>query len=120
MGRRCANADGTPTPGYDRRVTEYQVTYWRDLPSMVVARDGEQATKASLPPRFMEAIDEAAMRLGADASEDYLAGWRRGDWIPSDEDPERLTERVVAELEATWGEDAVTAYLDGLGAPGDT
>ena len=45
-------------------VAEYHVTSWRDLPSLVVARDGEHVTKSPLAPRFQEAIDEAAMRLG--------------------------------------------------------
>ena len=39
---------------------EFQVTYWRDLPSMVVAREGEQVTKVPLAGRFQAAIDEAA------------------------------------------------------------
>lgn len=89
--------------------------YWRDLPSMVAAREGEATTKASLPPRFMEAIDEAAMRLGADASDDYLAGWRRGDWTPAKGSVEAVVERVVRELEASWDGAAITAYLDDLG-----
>ena len=46
-------------------MTEFRVTYWRDLPSLVTARDGEHTAKASLDARFMIAIDEAAMRLGA-------------------------------------------------------
>ena len=94
------------------------MTYWRELPSMVVARDGDDTTnKASLPPRFMEAIDEAAMRLGADASEDYLAGWRRGEWTAADGDSETVLARVVADLEGEWSEESVTAYLDSLGSP---
>ena len=43
------------------------MTYWRDLPSLVVAREGDTVTKTQLAPRFQEAIDEAAMRLGATA-----------------------------------------------------
>lgn len=93
--------------------------YWRDLPSMVTARDGEATTKASLPPRFMEAIDEAAMRLGADASDDYLAGWRRGDWTPAEGTVEAVVEQVVSELDASWDEAGVTAYLDDLGPATD-
>ena len=46
-------------------MAEIQVTWWRDLPSLVVARDGDDVVKVPLPPRFQEAIDEAAMRLGA-------------------------------------------------------
>ena len=41
------------------------MTYWRDLPSLVVAREGDTVTKSQLASRFQEAIDEAAMRLGA-------------------------------------------------------
>ena len=60
-----------------RRVTEYQVTRWRELPSMVAARAGDETVKAELAPRFQEAIDEAAMRLGDTGADDYLAGWER-------------------------------------------
>ena len=42
------------------RVSDYQITYWRELPSLVTARDGDELAKAMLPPRFQEAIDEAA------------------------------------------------------------
>ena len=64
-------------------MTEYQLTFWRDLPSLVVARDGDDVTKSPLAPRFQEAIDEAAMRLGDTSSDDYLSGWTRGEWTPA-------------------------------------
>ena len=57
-------------------MSEYQVTYWRDFPSMVVVRDGEETVKVSLASRFQEAIDEAAMRVGAEDADAYLDGWR--------------------------------------------
>ena len=41
-------------------MTDYQVTRWRELPSMVTARSGEETVKATLAARFQEAIDEAA------------------------------------------------------------
>ena len=55
--------------------------YWRDIPAQVVAEKGrgrkrEQA-KIELHRRFALAIDEAAMRDGADSTDDYLADWRR-------------------------------------------
>ena len=61
-------------------MSEYQVTYWRDFPSMVVVRDGEETVKVSLASRFQEAIDEAAMRVGAEDADAYLDGWRKS-WI---------------------------------------
>jgi hypothetical protein len=96
-------------------VTDYQVTYWRDLPSLVVARDGDRTTKATLGPRFQAAIDEAAMRLGDIASDAYLMGWTRGAWTAADGSPEEVAERVVADLEERWPIEEIRKYLDSLG-----
>jgi hypothetical protein len=95
--------------------TEYQVTYWRDLPSLVVAREGESVTKAPLASRFQEAIDEAAMRLGDIGSEVYLAGWIRGEWTAADGSTTEVADRVVADLEERWPAERLSDYLDTLG-----
>ncbi len=95
------------------------MTYWRDLPSMVVAREGESVTKGPLAPRFQEAIDEAAMRLGAVDSEAYLDGWSRGGWTSADGSPAEVCDRVVAELEDQWPEERLASYLDSLGPAAD-
>jgi hypothetical protein len=96
-------------------VAEYQITSWRELPSLVVARDGDQVTKVPLPQRFQEAIDEAAMRLGETSSEAYLDGWQRTEWVTAPGAPAEVAASVAAELESQWPGDAVTALLDGLG-----
>lgn len=95
------------------------MTYWRDLPSLVVAREGDAVTKSPLPQRFQEAIDEAAMRLGDTGSEAYLAGWRRSDWVSDDGTGAEVADRVVAELERGWPADKVDRYLDSLTAKED-
>jgi hypothetical protein len=97
-------------------VTEYQITRWRKLPSMVAARQGDEIVKAELAPRFQEAIDEAAMRLGDTGSDDYLAGWERSPWTTADGTPAEVLDRIAAELDADWPGDRIAAYLDGLGA----
>jgi hypothetical protein len=96
-------------------VAEYQITSWRDLPSLVVARDGDMQAKVPLPSRFAEAIDEAAMRLGETSADAYLAGWGRGPWIAGDGAAADLAAFVVAQLEARWSQDAVADFLDRLG-----
>lgn len=96
-------------------MSEYQITYWRDLPSMVVARDGDDVTKAPLAARFQEAIDEAAMRLGDVGSDAYLAGWVRGEWVSAEGTTTQVADRVVADLEDTWTPEAIESFLSELG-----
>ena len=91
------------------------MTYWRDVPSMVAAREGDAVTKVQLAPRFQEAIDEAAMRLGATGSDAYLDGWTRTDWTAAEGSGPEVCDRVVAELEAQWTPEQLAAYLDELG-----
>ena len=55
-------------------MTEYQITQWHEIPSMVVARDGADVAKIQLAARFQEAIDEAAMRMGSTDADAYLDG----------------------------------------------
>jgi hypothetical protein len=96
-------------------MTQYQVTRWRDLPSMVAARSGDDTVKAELAPRFQEAIDEAAMRLGDTGADAYLLGWERSPWTEADGTPAEVLDRVVADLDAAWPADRIADYLDGLG-----
>ena len=91
------------------------MTRWRELPAMVTARAYDETVKAELAPRFQEAIDEAAMRLGDTGADDYLAGWNRSPWAAADGTPAEVIERVTAELDAQWPDDRLTGYLDGLG-----
>jgi len=95
-------------------MAEYQITYWRDFPSMVVARRGDETVKVSLASRFQEAIDEAAMRLDAADADAYLDGWIRSDWTSVDGEPAEVAERISAELENSLDETALQAMLDKL------
>ena len=95
-------------------MTQYQITYWQDLPSMVVAKLGDETVKVQLAQRLQEAIDEAAMRLGASDSDAYLAGWRRSDWLEAEGDPTTVAESVSAKLENEFTQEKITQYLDQL------
>jgi hypothetical protein len=111
----CRPRSSCSTTPYAREVTEYQVTRWRELPSMVAARAGDEVVKAQLAARFQEAIDEAAMRLGDTGADDYLLGWDRTPWTAADGTPAEVVDRVTTELDDEWPADRVAAYLDGLG-----
>ncbi|HEU4525026.1 MAG TPA: virulence factor [Gemmatimonadales bacterium] len=96
-------------------MTEYQVTRWRELPSMVAARAGDEIVKAEFASRLQEAIDEAAMRLGDSGADDYLAGWDRTPWTTADGTPAAVLDQVTSELDAEWPADRIAEYLSGLG-----
>src|SRR5829696_4418297 len=95
-------------------MSEYQITSWRDLPSMVVTRDGDEIVKLQLSSRLQEAIDEAAMRLGDVGSDAYLEGWVRSEWVAADADPTTLAGQISASLEQQWSKEEIANYLDGL------
>lgn len=96
-------------------MTEVQVTYWREIPSMVAARQGEEVAKVQLPQRFQEAIDEAAMRLGESSADDYMAGWTRSAWEEFGGDPVGAAQERSEALDNEWPQDRLDAYLDSLG-----
>ena len=93
--------------------------YWRDIPAQVIAERGrgrkrEQA-KIELSRRFAIAIDAAAMRDGADSTDDYLAEWRRGDPVECGEDLEAEAAAKAEELEEDYPADRVRQLVENGG-----
>ena len=98
------------------------VLYWRDIPAQVVAERGrgrkrEQA-KIELHKRFALAIDEAAMRDGADSTDDYLAEWRRGEAQECSEDLQGEADTLAAAIEADYPRERLAALVAKGGAEG--
>ena len=62
----------------DVRAT-YHVISWRTIPAVVEARDPRETVTRSLSERFHMLIDSAAMQLGLEGSEAYLAEWTRSE-----------------------------------------
>ncbi|MEO8106067.1 MAG: virulence factor [Actinomycetes bacterium] len=96
-------------------MAEFQIMSWREIPSMVVAREGDNVTKVQLAGRLQEAIDEAAMRLGDVGADDYLAGWSRSAWTASEGDHAAVAATVSERLESEWTPDRLSDYLNTLG-----
>ncbi len=98
-------------------MAEYQITYWRNFPAMVTAREGRRnKAKAELPVRFQVAIDEAAMRLNMIGTDAYLEQWHRADWQEQAGSPEEVATQVAAQLEADYPPSRIRALLDELGS----
>lgn len=87
------------------------VTRWRDIPSMVVVREGRKAAKRELPLRFTEAIDACAMRVGAKDSDAYLAEWRREAPVEVSGDLEAEAESAAARLDAEYDRGRLAALV---------
>lgn len=95
-------------------MAEFQITQWRDIPSMVVARAGDEVVKVQLAPRFQEAIDEAAMRLGDTDADAYLMGWNKTPWAERPGTPADVATEVAREIDERLDEAALTSLLDAL------
>jgi len=88
---------------------------WREIPSMVIARQAETTIKVMLASRFQEAIDEAAMRLGDIDADAYTAGWNRDPWVQASETPDLLAAHIATELEAELSEEKLEELINTLG-----
>jgi hypothetical protein len=51
--------------------------WWRAIPMQVIAREGRQAHKIVLHPRFQVAVDRAATIAGKRSASDYVEEMRR-------------------------------------------
>lgn len=81
-----------------------RITYWREIPVLVTARDGAGEATVPLSARFQELVDGVAMQEGLSDAEAYLAEWRVG---PEEERPgpaASAAAAIAAELEVRFGE----------------
>ena len=93
--------------------------FWRDIPAQVIAESGRgrnrQQAKIELPRRFAIAIDAAAMKDGADSTDDYLAEWRRSEPLPCGDNLYAEAAKLAAELEADYPAERVRQLVESGG-----
>src|SRR5690349_6122802 len=80
----------------------YQVLYWHDIPVQVRARGEGGRANVSLPDRFQEAIDLAAMSVGLIGSDEYTEAFHWGDQQSRDGAPSDVAAAVAAELDTQY------------------
>ena len=66
------------------------IVYWRDIPAQVIVGKGRKASKIQLPERFEQAIDRAAMKIGAEDTDSYLAEWRKAESYSVNGEPDLI------------------------------
>lgn len=87
------------------------IVYWRDIPAQVIVGKGRRGSKAALSERFEQAIDRAAMRVGASDTDAYLAEWRKAAPVAMEGDPQELADQQAAEIEASYDTDRLKALI---------
>ena len=78
------------------------VVYWRDIPAQIIVGKGRSGAKVQLPERFEQAIDRAAMKVGAQETDAYLAEWRKAPPYSVDGEPAEVAASEAARIEAEY------------------
>lgn len=85
-------------------MAKLRITYWRDIPVLVTARDPDGDVTVPLSPGFQDLVDRVAMQEGFAESDDYLAQWRPGPEEERSGTARAVAETVAAECEARLDE----------------
>lgn len=100
-------------------MAQITILYWRDIPAQVIAEKGRgrkrDQAKIELHRRFALAIDEAAMRGGAESTDDYLADWRKGEPQDCSDDLEAEAQKLAETLEADFPSSRVKILVENGG-----
>jgi hypothetical protein len=94
---------------------EVTIVYWRDIPAQVIVGKGRRGAKRPLPERFEQAIDRAAMKVGAAETDAYLAEWRKADPFTVEGDPDAVADAERARLDAEYDTARIKALIDNDG-----
>ena len=87
------------------------IVYWRDIPAQVIVGKGRRGTKKVLHERFEQAIDRAAMKVGAADTDAYLAEWRKAEPFEVEGDPTEIAEAEALRLETEYDQDRIKALI---------
>ena len=91
------------------------IVYWRDIPAQVIVGKGRRASKVQLSERFEQAIDRAAMKVGAAGTDAYLAEWRRGAAFSVEGDADTIAADQAAGLEAEFDKERIIELINNDG-----
>lgn len=91
------------------------IVYWRDIPAQVIVGKGRRAAKVQLAERFEQAIDRAAMKVGARDTDAYLAEWRRAEPFEVAGDATDVAAAEAEKLETAYDDARLKALIDNDG-----
>jgi len=72
---------------------------------------GRRGEKRILPERFDQAIDRAAMKVGAEDTDAYLAEWRKADPVSVEGEDAAVADAEVARIDAEYDRERIKALI---------
>ena len=96
------------------KAAQLTVIYWRDIPSQVMAKKGRERYSVELSPRFLKAIDSAAMFAGKTDSDAYMAYWRK-DTKDCSDDFKAEADALAKELEEAYSKEDLRLLIKSKG-----
>jgi hypothetical protein len=112
-GGSCSTKDASRNE--ESEMPDVTIVFWRDIPAQVIVGKGRRGAKKQLAERFEQAIDRAAMKVGASDTDAYLSEWRKADPYIVDGDPSEIVESEAARLEAEYDQTRIKALIDNDG-----
>jgi len=92
-------------------MVDVTIVYWRDIPAQVIVGKSRRGAKKPLPERFEQAIDRAAMKIGAADTDAYLAEWRKAAPYSVEGDASEVAEAEAARLDAEYDQARIKALI---------
>jgi hypothetical protein len=92
-------------------VAEVVIVYWRDIPAQVIVGKGRRGQKRILPERFEQAIDRAAMKIGAEDTDAYLAEWRKAAPFTIEGDDAAVANAEAARIDAEYDRERIKTLI---------
>ncbi len=87
------------------------IVYWRDIPAQVIVGKGRRGAKMPLPERFEQAIDRAAMKIGAADTDAYLAEWRKAAPYSVEGEPQDVAASEAARLDTEYDQERIKQLI---------
>ena len=91
------------------------IVYWRDIPAQVIVGKGRKASKIQLPERFEQAIDRAAMKIGAEDTDSYLAEWRKAESYSVNGEPDLIAKSEATRIDTEYTNQKIKQLIDNDG-----
>ena len=92
-------------------MADVTIVYWRDIPAQVIVGKGRRGAKRQLPERFEQAIDRAAMKIGAEDTDAYLAEWRKAAPYVMDGDDAAVADAEAARIDAEYDQTRIKELI---------